>query len=667
MIEVPNTGRELRRIRWRLGLAWVLVLACFGLLAARFFYLQVVRHDDFHAQAEDNRIALVPLPPPRGLIFDRNGVLLADNVPAYTLEIIPDRVRDVERTIDDLAQVVEISARDRRRFRRLLADSRSYESIPIRTRVSAEELARFSVAKFRFPGVEIRARLFRTYPLGETASHVIGYIGRVSVEDKRRIEERERQSDYAGTTHIGKTGVELSYEQQLHGRVGAEEVEVSAGGRTVRALSETLPTPGANLHLSIDIRLQTLVEEWFGDRRGALVAIDPTTGEVLALVSKPTYDPNLFVDGIDPQSWQALNDDPDLPLLNRPLRGTYPPGSTYKPFMALAALTTGVRTPQFTITDPGYFQLGNHRFRDSRPGGHGTVDLHKSIVVSSDTYYYKAAYDMGVDAIHDFMKPWGFGQLTGIDLENEASGILPSSNWKLKRFKQKWFPGETPSIGIGQGYNAFTILQLAHATATLANDGLAMRPHVVKSIEDAATRARTPAVSADATRIAVRPEHLKLVKTALVDVNRFGTSRVAFAGTEYVAAGKTGTAQVIGIKQNEKYDVRRVAERHRDHSLFVAFAPADAPRIALAVIVENGGFGAQAAAPIARRVFDYVLLGKVAPETAARGPTPLGRTEPDPELRDVPENNGEPEPIEPSAPAQSDATGTGEPPPGERP
>ncbi len=405
MIEVPDTGRELRRVRLRLAFSWIFVLACFAALVARFAYLQVIRYEDFHAQAEDNRIALVPIPPPRGLIFDRNGVLLADNVPEYTLEIVPKRVRDLERTIDDLSKVVEIGPRDRRRFKRLLEDSRNYDSIPIRTRLTEEELARFAVAQFRFPSVEIRARLFRTYPQGETASHLIGYIGRISSDDVRRIEDRDEQSAYAGSTHIGKSGVELSYEQALHGRVGSEEVEVSAGGHTVRALSRTPPIAGSNLVLSVDIELQRLIEQWFGERRGALVAIDPETGEILALVSKPSFDPNLFIDGIDPQSWQALNEDPFRPLMNRPLRGTYPPGSTYKPFMALAALTTGVRTPQTTISDPGYFQLGNHRFRDSRPGGNGTVDLHKSLVVSSDTYYYKAAYEMGVDAIHDFMSP----------------------------------------------------------------------------------------------------------------------------------------------------------------------------------------------------------------------------------------------------------------------
>jgi penicillin-binding protein 2 len=643
-IEVRDTEREMRRLRLRLGLAWTLVLMCFGVLLARFVWLQVVRHADFHAQAEDNRIALVPLPPPRGLIYDRNGVLLADNVPAYTLEIVPNRVADLDATIEALSQVVEIAQRDRRRFKRLLEDAKNHESIPIRTRLTDEELARFAAAKFRLPGVEIRARLFRTYPLGETGAHVIGYIGRISGDDKRRLEEAEASAEYAGSTHIGKLGVELSYERQLHGRAGAERVEVSAGGRTVRSLSRTLPAPGSNLVLSVDSTLQRLIEEWFGDRRGALVAIEPATGDVIAMVSKPTFDPNLFVDGIDPQSWQALNEDPDKPLLNRPLRGVYPPGSTYKPFMALAALTTGARTPQTTISDPGYFQLGGHRFRDSRPGGHGTVDLHKSIVVSSDTYYYKAAYDMGVDAIHDFMKPWGFGQLTGIDLDNEATGILPSSAWKMRRYKQKWLPGETPSIGIGQGYNAFTILQLAQATAILANDGVVMKPHVVKAIEDPTTRQRTPTVRTESYRIALQPEHLRLVRSAMVDVNRFGTSRVAFAGAEYVAAGKTGTAQVIGIRQGEKYDARRIAERHRDHSLFMAFAPADSPRLALAVIVENGGFGAQAAAPIARKVFDYFLLGKLPKDTGAALATAARSEDPEPDLRDVPESV-EPEPV----------------------
>jgi penicillin-binding protein 2 len=637
VVEVRNTKRELHRLRVRLAVAMLLVVVCFGLLIARFAWLQIHRYADFHAQAEENRISLLPVPPARGLIYDRNGVLLAENVSAYTLELSPKRIgfERLQATIDALGQIVEISPLERRRFRRLADDNRTADSVPLKIRLTDEEVARLAVQRYRFPGVEIRARLFRNYPLGELTAHVLGYIGRISPSDKRRFEEEEVSSRYTGSTHTGKIGVELSYERQLHGMPGVEEVEVSAGGRVVRTLSHTPPVPGSNLLLSIDIRLQKLAEDLYGERRGALVAIEPKTGEVLALVSRPSFDPNLFVDGIDTQTWQALNEDPDKPLLNRPLRGTYPPGSTYKPFMALAALATGARSPQDTINDPGYFMLGNHRFRDSRPGGHGTVDLRKSIVVSSDTYYYKLAYEMGVDRIHDFMKPWGFGQLTGIDLEHETTGILPSTKWKMKRFKQRWHPGETPSVGIGQGYNAFTMLQMAHATATLANNGIVMKPHVVQALEDPNTHERRPAVAGESYRIDVRPEYLALVRGAMVDVNRLGTSRAAFAGAPYTSGGKTGTAQVIGIKQNERYDAKRISERHRDHSLFIAFAPATDPKIALALVVENGGFGAQAAAPIARKLFDFYLLGKLPDDIPDSSLPPVPE---DPELRDIPEN-----------------------------
>jgi penicillin-binding protein 2 len=654
MTEVRDPALEQRRLRTRLLIAWWLVIACFAVLLARFGWLQVVRHENYSALAEDNRIALVPVPPQRGLIFDRNGLLLADNQSVYTLEIVPNQVPDLDATIDALADLIEITPRDRRRFRRLLEDSRTWDAIPIRTRLDDRELARFSAARFRFPGVEIRARATRTYPQGDSAAHVIGYIGRMSVDDKRRLEETDRLSDFAGASHLGKTGIEQSWEDALRGRAGAEEIEVSAGGRTVRTLARRPARPGEHLVLSIDAKLQRLIEQWFEGRRGAMVAIEPATGEVIAFVSRPGFDPNLFVEGIDPQSWQALNEDPDRPLLNRALRGTYPPGSTYKPFMALAALATGVRQPETAYPDPGYFQLGNHRFRDSSPEGHGSVNLHKSIVVSSDTYYYRAAFEMGVDAIHDYMAPWGFGRLTGIDLLHEAAGVLPSSDWKLRRFNRRWLPGETPSIGIGQGANAFTMLQLAHATAALANGGVAMRPRLVRAIEDPVTRERRPTEAGPPRAIPVKPEHLALVRAAMIDVNRFGTSRGVFAGAEYVAAGKTGTAQVIGIRQNERYDARRIAERHRDHSLFVAFAPADAPRLALAVIVENGGFGAQAAAPIARRVFDWYLLGRLPGEPGAAPRRPSTSPNED-EMRDVPVST-EPEPVTPAdAPARGAA------------
>jgi len=564
-----------------------------------------------YARAESNRIAVVPVTANRGLIKDREGRVIARNYSAYTLEINPRQVDNVGAVIDDLAKVIEVQPRDRRRFRKLQDELKGADSIPIRTRLSDEEVARFSAQRFRFPGVELRARLFRHYPLGEVGSHMIGYIGRVSQADKEKIATWEDAADYVGTDYIGKVGIEQSYERDLHGTTGFEEVEITAGGRAVRTLSRTPSTPGNNLILSVDIKLQEIIEKAFGDRRGALIAIEPATGDVLAFVSKPTFDPNLFVEGIDPLNWEALNGDIDKPLLNRALRGTYPIGSTYKPFLALAALELGKRRPEAVYSDPGFFMYAGHKFRDSNKVPLGAVNMHTSIVKSSDIYYYMVANDLGVDAIHDFMQPLGFGQIVGIDVEGEMPGILPSTAWKEKRFKQKWYGGETISIGIGQGYNAFTLLQLAHATANVANDGIVMKPHLVRAIEDIKTGERRLTVPKESYRIEMKPENLRVVRDAMVDVNITGTGRAAFQGAPYKVGGKTGTAQVVGIKQNEKYDEKKVAERHRDHSLFVAFAPAEKPRIALAVLVENGGFGAAAAAPIARQVLDYYLLGKV--------------------------------------------------------
>ncbi|MBS0308512.1 MAG: penicillin-binding protein 2, partial [Proteobacteria bacterium] len=576
-----------------------------------------VRHNDYVAQAEDNRISVLPVVPNRGLILDRNGVVLARNFSAYTLEITPSKLAaPLEDVIDELAKLVDIQQKDRKRFKRLTEEARNFESVPIRTRLTDEEVARFTVQRYRFPGVEIQARLFRQYPLGETASHVVGYIGRISQKDAEKIDDLpdDEAANYAGTDYIGKDGLEKRYEQTLHGKTGYEEVEVTAGGRAVRTLKRTPATPGDNLILSIDIELQKIIEDAFGNRRGALVAIEPATGDILAYVSKPTFDPNLFVDGIDQQSWDELNTSIDKPLLNRPLTGTYPPGSTFKPYMALAALELGKRTPQQTIADPGYYNFGGHRFRDDKAGGHGIVDMYKSIVLSCNTYYYMLATDLGIDAIHDFMKPFGFGQLTGVDLDNERRGVLPSPAWKRATYKraeqQKWYAGETVSIGIGQGYNAYTPLQLAHAIANLANNGVVMRPHLVKTIEDSVTKERTPTVRGESYRIAVKQENIDIVKHALAGVPKEGTSARAFIGAGYESAGKTGTAQAIGLKANEKYNAAKMAEFHRDHSLYIAYAPVDKPRIALAVIVENAGFGAAAAAPIARRAMDYYLLGK---------------------------------------------------------
>ncbi|TMH73091.1 MAG: penicillin-binding protein 2 [Betaproteobacteria bacterium] len=611
-----NPEREVFYFRTRLLVASTVVVGGFLLLLLRFTWLQVIRHADFYAQAEQNRIALVPVTANRGLIKDRNGAIIAKNYSAYTLEIAMDQVRNVETTIDELSRVIPVEPRDRRRFYKLIEDYKRLDSVPIRTRLTDEEVARFAAQRYRFPGVELRARLFRQYPLGETAAHVLGYIGRVSTSDEQRIDQFSNPNDYNGTEYIGKVGVESSYEEYLHGTTGFEQVEITAGGHPVRTLSRSASEPGQNLVLSIDIKLQQLVEKAFGDRRGALIAIEPDTGDVLAFVSKPTFDPNLFVDGIDPLSWDGLNNSPDKPLLNRALRGTYPIGSTYKPFLALAALELGKRRPDSVTYDPGYFWYAGHEFREGRApkGGYGNVDLHRSIVVSSDVYYYVLANDLGVDAIHDFMQPFGFGQLTGIDLEGELAGVLPSSEWKERRFHQKWYGGETISIGIGQGYNSFTLLQLAHATATLANGGVVMKPHVVRAIEDPRNGDLRLTVPSESGRIRLSPRNLQFIRDAMVDVNINGTGRAAFAGAPYHAAGKTGTAQVVGIAQNEKYNENKIDERHRDHALFIAFAPADPdakPRIALALLVENAGWGAMAAAPIARQVFDYYLLGKM--------------------------------------------------------
>ncbi|HEV2978139.1 MAG TPA: penicillin-binding protein 2 [Casimicrobiaceae bacterium] len=617
--ELKNPERELYYFRRRLTIAAALILLVFAGLLGRFVDLQVIQHRHYQTLAESNRIAIVPIVPNRGVITDRNGVVLARSYSAYTLEVTPSRVRNLDETIDGLAGLVDIQPRDRKRFKRLLEESKNLESVPLRNRLSDEEVARFAVNRYRFPGVEIKARLFRQYPFGEMASHVIGYIGRINDRDVDRIEEWRETANYKGSDYIGKSGLELSYERELHGTTGVEEVEVDAAGRAVRTLSRTLPTSGNNLKLSLDIRLQQAAETAFGTHRGAMVALDPATGEVLAFVSKPGFDPNLFVDGIDPASWDALNDSPDKPLLNRPLRGAYPPGSTIKPFLALSALTSGKRTATQVIFDPGYYQLAGstHRFRDDKPEGHGYVDMTKSIIVSCDTYYYMLAGETDIDVTHDFLAQFGFGSKTGVDIEGELPGVLPSREWKRERFsgknyreeQRKWYLGDSISAGIGQGYNAFTPMQQAEAIATIANDGVSIQPHLVKIIEDIKTGAVREMPSRVSHIVVVKPEDLALVKNALVGVPREGTSARAFVGAQYVSAGKTGTAQLFSLK-GEKYQPGHLDERLRDHAWYLAYAPADHPSIALAVLVENGGFGAQAAAPIARAVFDYYLLGR---------------------------------------------------------
>lgn len=615
MTELKDVELELSRFRARLLFAAALVLVCFGLVAARLVHLQVIQHEELSTRAESNRISVLPIPPNRGLILDRNGVVVARNYAAYTLEITPSKVADLDGTIDTLSEIVEIGNADRRRFRRLMEETKSFDSLPIRTRLTDEEVARFAAQSYRFPGVDVKARLFRHYPLGDVGSHVVGYIGRINQAEKKAMDDwpDEDVANYRGTEYIGKLGVEQAYERELHGTTGFEEVETSAGGRAVRRLRSSPATPGNTVVLSIDIKLQGLVEQLFGNRRGALVAIDPRSGEVLAFVSKPTFDPNLFVEGIDVENWRALNESIDRPLLNRALRGTYPPGSTYKPFMALAALNTGTRTANQAILDTGVFLFGNHRFRSHGDTGLGMVDLRRSIVKSSNVYYYSLANEMGVDLMHDQMVPFGFGQITGIDLQGEVRGVLPSTTWKRNAYRkpeqQRWYAGETISLGIGQGYNTFTMLQLSHAMATLASGGQRYKPHVVREIRDAVTHESRLVHHEPQGRVALKPEHVKVVLESMHAVTQEGTSVRSFAGAPYKSGGKTGTAQAVSIRQNERYDASKMAEYLRDHALYVAFAPLEEPRIAVAVIVENAGFGSQSAAPITRRVFDYWLEG----------------------------------------------------------
>ena len=616
MKELRNVEADLRQFRLRTLVAAAAVIVAFTLIWARAYYLQVVQHENLNEQAERNRTAVVPVVPMRGEVEDRNGEILASNYSAYTLEITPSKVPDLDAVLSELEPLVTISKRDRRRFNKLLSETKAFEAIPIRTLLSDEEVARFAAQRWRFPGVEIRARFFRNYPLGATASHLVGYIGRINQREQDEIESwpDEERANYRGTDYIGKLGIEQFYEKELHGETGIERIETSAGGRAVRILDSRPARPGRTIELTIDAKLQQMTEQLFGDRRGALVAIDPRNGEILAFVSAPTFDPNLFVEGIDVESWRALADSPDKPLLNRAIRGRYPPGSTYKPFMGLAALELGKRSPQATTYDPGYWVFGDNKFRSHGDESLGNVDLRTSIVKSSNTYYYALANDLGVDAIHDFMAPFGFGQITGIDLHGEQSGILPSQAWKRAAYKradqQRWYAGETISLGIGQGYNSFTMLQLASATATLANRGVQYPPHLMRAIRESRNSTTQTMSSVTPRDLNLNQKNVDHIIEAMVGVTQEGTSRLSFANAPYLSAGKTGTAQAVTIGQNEKYDAKKLAEYERDHSLYIAFAPADAPEIALAIVVENAGFGSAHAAPIARRVFDYVLLGQ---------------------------------------------------------
>jgi penicillin-binding protein 2 len=603
--------RERSRFILRVWVAGLAVLVAFGLLGWRLYVLQVQQHDGLLQRADSNRTAIVPVPPRRGEIVDRNGEVLARNFLSYTLEVVPAQTGSIDRLIEELEQVVELSDRQKSQFQRRVRDAGPFSEVLLRNDLSDVEAAYFAAQAFRFPGVQLKARWVRQYPQHEVAAHVVGYVGRISERDLELLEQRGERGNYRGTDIIGKKGIELSWESSLHGRTGIESIEVTARGRPMRTLHRIDPEPGSDLVLSIDLRLQRVAEQAFEGRRGALVAIDPNSGEILAFVSQPSFDPNLFVDGIDQESWRQLNESPDHPLVTRPVYGTYPIGSTYKPFVALAAMALGHRTPQTRIFDPGFYEMGGTRFRNAGSIAYGHVDMHKSLVVSSDTYYYSLAERITVDALHDFMKPFSFGQKTGIDLAGERTGILPSTGWKRGAFRQaeqqRWYPGETVSVLIGQGYNAFSIMQLTQATAVLANGGTYYRPRLVKAVKpsDALVPIEVP-IEITHT-VDLNPAHVKAVHNALVDVTKVGTARRAFAGAPYDAAGKTGTIQLFNLKGGQ-YKAAEIDERLRDHAAFMGFAPADNPTIAVTVLVENAGWGGAVAAPIARKIFDAWLL-----------------------------------------------------------
>ena len=602
------TRNNIKLFRFRASILALVTIAMLTALLTRLAWLQIWEHKKHSSRAEDNRVILLPLQAPRGRILDRNGRILARNDGGFFLELQPSKIENLQATLENLKKIVNINDYDIQRFKRLMSESRSYDGLPLKTVLDNREVARLVTRIQNKKGVKVRHRLIRSYPSKSSSSHLIGHIGRISKADQKQLEKNGEKESYSGFTHIGKLGVEQSYENLLRGKVGYQHIEVTAGGQMIRELSKSAPLPGKNVQLTIDSQLQKLIESEYNNRLGAAVAIEPSSGEILAFVSMPNFNPNLFIDGVSSQVWSELNSSPDKPLLNRPIKGGYPPGSTYKPFMALAALASGSRDPDDSINDPGYFMLGSHKFRDSKPEGHGVVNLHKSIVISSDTYYYKLALNMGVDLIHEYISPFGFGKNTGIDLKGEIAGILPSSQWKEKKLGKPWLQGETPSIGIGQGYNTFTIMQMAKAVSIIANRGKVVTPRLIKASQDQQTGNFNFVKSKFEEDLKIDPEWFEFVIDAMVEVNKVGTGARVMANTSYDIAGKTGTSQVFTIKQDEEYDVETVPERLRDHSLYIGFAPAKNPKVALAIIVENGGFGAKSAGPIARKIFDFILL-----------------------------------------------------------
>ena len=610
--------RVKRDFRLRLVVAFALILFFFSLLFARFVYLQILHRNEFSGQASSNRITLIPTPPARGDIVDVNGVSLARNYPTFSLEVIPSKVEGrMEDLIQALGAYVEISKTDLKRFEKFRVAYRKFENIPLKLRLTDAEAAKLSVHLHEFKGVEINSRTFREYPYGKLASHFLGYIGRISDRDQEQLDANNLTALYRGSTHIGKSGLEAYYENQLHGVPGYQEVEKDAYGNVVRVLKNVPSKMGQTLRLTLDIRMQLEADRLLEGRRGALIAINPQNGDVLAFVSKPSFDPNLFIDGIDGDTWKALNEDWQRPLINRVTQGLYPPGSTFKPFMGMALLESGKITQNTVIPASGAWSIpgSRHLFRDSVRRGHGSANLSKAIQVSSDTFFYRLGYEMGIDKASPKLAEFGFGSITGIDLPNEYRGVLPSREWKAKRFAKsenkaarEWMPGEMVSVSIGQGYNAYTPLQMAHATASLANDGVVYQPHLAKELLNYGSREITRINPNPAKTIPFKKDNFEYVKRAMEKVLQpGGTAHRIGGGLAYSMGGKTGTAQVVQIKQGRSYNAAALAERHRDHAWFISFAPLEKPEIAIAVLLENGGWGASAA-PLARSLTDFYML-----------------------------------------------------------
>ena len=609
-IALKDPHRESRIYSARTVAAIALVVGLLVVILARYYSLQITEYETYSTQSDRNRVQLQPLPPKRGLIYDRNGVLLADNRPSYILSIVRERVPDLEATLAELQTLVPVSTGDLEKFHKKLGRRRPYEAVPLRFRLTEEERARLAVNRYRLPGVVVDAQLLRHYPHGELFSHALGYVGRINEREALILDETE----YRGSFHVGKVGVEKYYEDILHGKVGYQNVESNAHGRVLRVLERHAPMPGADLTLHLDIRVQQAAVDALGDRRGAVVAIDPRTGGVLALVSTPGFDTNLFVNGISSANYSALRDSLDVPLFNRAIQGQYPPGSTVKPIMGMAGLESGLVTPETTVPDPGWYRLpgDSRRYRDwilrIRGTGHAPrVDLKMAIAESCDVYFYDLARRLTIDRMYDYLHPYGFGDRTGVDTTSERPGVLPSTRWKREALAQAWYPGETLSAGIGQGYMLTTPMQLAMATSVLASKGERRTPRLLKAIDG------EPVVAPPLEPIVANEANWASVYDGMREVvhGKRGTAKKLSKGIAYEMAGKTGTAQVIGIAQNAVYNEDEVAERHRHHGLFIAFAPMEAPTIAVAIIVENGG-GSSAASPIARQVIDTWLLAEEA-------------------------------------------------------